>query len=56
MENLNNYINEYHTKNKELNKKIAKLADNYQEVMDQVDEMDLNEDDKKKKRIKKKKE
>ena len=48
MENLNNYINEYHKKNKELNEKIKKFADNYQEVMDQVDEMDLNEDDNKK--------
>ena len=47
MESLNNYINEYHKKNKELNEKIIKLADNYQEVMDKVDEMDLNEDDNK---------
>ena len=47
MESLNNYINEYHKKNKQLNEKIIKLADNYQEVMDKVDEMDLNEDDNK---------
>ena len=49
MESLSNYINEYHTKNKELNQKIKTLAGNYQEVMDQVDEMDLNEDDNKEK-------
>ena len=45
MENLSSYINQYHIKNKELNQKIAKFAENYQEVMDQVDEMDLNNDD-----------
>ena len=47
MENMTNYINEYHIKNKELSEKISKLADNYQEVMDKVDEMDINDDDNK---------
>jgi hypothetical protein len=49
MESLANYIKDYQKKNKELNQKITKLSDNYQEVMDQVDEMDLNEDDNKEK-------
>ena len=48
IENLNNYISEYQVKNKELNQKISKFAENYQEVMDQADEVDLNEDDNKK--------
>ena len=48
IENINNYINEYHEKNKELNQKISKFAENYQEVMDQADEVDINEDDNKK--------
>ena len=47
IENITNYINDYHNKNKELNEKISKLADDYQEVMDKVDEMDLNGDDNK---------
>ena len=49
MENISNFINDYHLKNKELSEKISKLAENYQEVMDQVDEMDLNGDDNKEK-------
>ena len=48
IENINNYINVYHEKNKELNQKISKFAENYQEVMDQADEVDINEDDNKK--------
>ena len=48
IENINNYINEYHSNNNELNQKISKFAENYQEVMDQADEVDLNEDDNKK--------
>ena len=47
IENITDYINDYHNKNKELNEKISKLADDYQEVMDKVDEMDLNGDDNK---------
>ena len=44
VENLGNYINEYRAKNKELSERIGKLANDYQEIMDKVDEMDLNGD------------
>ena len=47
VENLGNYINEYRSKNKELSERIGKLANDYQEIMDKVDEMDLNGDDNK---------
>ena len=47
VENLGNYINEYRAKNKELSERIGKLANDYQEIMDKVDEMDLNGDDNK---------
>ena len=47
VENLGNYINEYRVKNKELSERIGKLANDYQEIMDKVDEMDLNGDDNK---------
>ena len=49
IENMNNYINEYHIKNKELSERISKFANDYQEIMDKVDEMDLNGDDNKSK-------
>ena len=49
IEGLSNYIREYQARNKELNERISKLADNYQEVMDQVDEMDMAEDESKEK-------
>ena len=39
---LTNYSSQYHAKNKELTEKIEKLSENYQEIMDQVDEMDMN--------------
>ena len=49
VENIGNYINEYRIKNKELSERIRKLANDYQEIMDKVDEMDLNGDDNKSK-------
>ena len=49
IEGLSNYIKEYQARNKELNERISKLADNYQEVMDKVDEMDMAEDESKEK-------
>ena len=47
MDGLTNYISQYRAKNKELTEKIEKLSENYQEIMDQVDEMGMNDDDNK---------
>ena len=45
MENISNYILDYQNKTKELNKKIISLADKYQELMDQVTEIEVNEEE-----------
>ena len=47
MDGLTNYISQYRAKNKELTEKIEKLSENYQEIMDQVDEMGMNDDNNK---------
>ena len=49
MENMSNYIKEYQNKTKELNEKITVLANKYQELMDQVDEIELAEEEDKEK-------
>ena len=49
MENISNYIKQFQIKSKELNEKIISLANKYQETMDQVTEMELNEEEEKEK-------
>ena len=49
MENISNYIKQFQIKSKELNEKIISLANKYQETMDQVTEMELNEEEVKEK-------
>ena len=49
MENISNYIKQFQIKSKELNEKIISLANKYQEIMDQVTEMELNEEEEKEK-------
>ena len=49
MENISTYIKEYQNKTKELNEKITVLANKYQELMDQVDEIELAEEEDKEK-------
>ena len=53
MENISNYIKQFQIKSKELNEKIISLANKYQETMDQVTEMELNEEEEKEKGKKK---
>ena len=45
MENIANYIKTYQIKMKELNEKITSLAEKYQALMDQVDEIELKEEE-----------
>ena len=45
MDNLSNYIQDYQNKAKEINKKIISLANKYQELMDQVTEIEVNEEE-----------
>ena len=47
MENISVYIKDYQNKTKELTKKITSLANKYQEIMDQVDEIELSEEENK---------
>ena len=49
MENISTYIKDYQNKTKELNEKITTLANKYQELMDQVDEIELAEEEDKEK-------
>ena len=49
MENISNYIKQFQIKSKELNEKIISLANKYQETMDQLTEMELNEEEEKEK-------
>ena len=56
MEGLSNYIKEYHEKNKLLSEKITKLSEKYQEIMDQVDEIELSGGDSKEKEEERRKE
>ena len=49
MENIATYIKQYQNKMKDLNEKITSCADKYKELMDQVDEIELNEEEKKSK-------
>ena len=49
MENISNYIKQFQIKSKELNEKIISLANKYQETMDQVTEIELNEEEEKEK-------
>ena len=41
------YITDYQNKTKEINEKITSYADKYQELMDQVDEIELGQEEKK---------
>ena len=45
MENISIYIQEYQNKTKELNDKIISFANKYQELMDQVTEIEYNEEE-----------
>ena len=47
MENISKYITDYQNKTKEINEKITSYADKYQELMDQVDEIELGQEEKK---------
>jgi hypothetical protein len=49
MENISNYIKQFQNKSKELNEKIISLANKYQETMDQVTEMEINDEEEKEK-------
>jgi uncharacterized protein YukE len=49
MENISTYIKDYQNKTKELNEKITTLANKYQELMDQVDEIEFAEEEDKEK-------
>ena len=54
MENMNKYINDYNTKNKELNEKIIEETNEYEKIMVQIDEIDFNLNEKNNKREKEK--
>ena len=45
IENLITFIKDYQIKNKELNEKMTLVAENYEEIMDQVGDVENNQDD-----------